>query len=92
MDDVLDEAIAFTAEGWSEWSERGGVPSNVNVRDRLAFFVAAFREISVRQIPGVAVGGQSGASARPRGSDRPVRDGPRRQIEAALGISLPGAG
>lgn len=89
MSDPLDEAIAFTADAWSKWSETGAVPSNVNVRDRLTFFAASFRETLFATFPALRPADNqvlllvfAEAVAR-SGTD------PRRQIEAALGISLP---
>jgi hypothetical protein len=91
MDDVLDEAVAFTADAWSDWSESGAVPSNVNVRDRLAFFAPSFKSVLFTRFPALrSADDQVLLLVLAEGIARSGTD-PRRQIEAALGIKLPSA-
>lgn len=91
MAETLDEAIAFAAEAWSEWSRTGAVPSNVNVRDRLAFFAPPFRKTLFARFPDLRVADDQvlllilAAGIARSGTDQ------RRHIEAALGITLPDA-
>ncbi len=80
-----------TAKAWAEWSIEGSVPSNINVRDRLTFFAASFKETLLAQFPTLRVVDNQilllvfvDAIAR-SGTDA------RAQIEASLGITLPPA-
>lgn len=90
--ETIDAAMNFTAAAWAEWCSEGTVPSNVNVRDRLTFFAASFREALLTRFPALRVVDNqilllvfAEAVAR-SGTDA------RSQVEASLGITLPPAG
>lgn len=92
MADTLDEAIAFAADEWSRWSRSGAVPANINVRDRLAFFAPPFKKALFAKFPALRVADDQVLLLIVAEGIARSRTDPRRQIEAALGIKLPGAG
>jgi hypothetical protein len=86
---TIEAAIDFTAAAWLEWSATAVVPSNVNVRDRLALFAPSFKEQLLARFSTLRSADNqvlllvlAEAVAR-SGTD------PRLQIEASLGITLP---
>lgn len=86
---ILDEAISFAAERWTQCLGDGSLPSNLNLRDQATFFGPPFRRALLAKYPTmraaddevlllvVAEGiAKSGTVSRDR-------------IERALGIILP---
>lgn len=50
-DVILDEAIAWTADAWTEAAANGSIPSNISLRDRVALFAPRIRKLLFETYP-----------------------------------------
>jgi hypothetical protein len=88
-EDDHDRAVRFAAERWAAFSTMSGVPANIHLRDRIAFFAADFVAELTRRFPALRAAPDEvmlliiaeGVAAS--GLET------RRRIELQLGIVLP---
>ena len=51
IDAAVDDAIALAAVEWRTFEANSGIPTTINLRDRVPHFAAAFRPLMARRFP-----------------------------------------
>jgi len=90
-DRVLDDAIALTAEAWTEAAANGSIPGNINLRDRVTLFAAGVRKLLFENYPRLRAADDQVLLLVVAGGIALSGSVPREKIEKELGIILPPA-
>ena len=87
--ETVDAAIALAAERWRDFESKSNLPDNINLRDRVRFFAAAFKNSLAAELPAMeAAPHEVLLLVICKGIEKSGRLS-RQQIERQLGVVLP---